>query len=192
MVDDCGSPATVIPIKILAKPVAAFTLDPSIDQLFSAPISFNFINNSVDAINYEWDFGDGATSTQNNPSHTFDLPGSYVVTLIAYNGICADTLSTNVIKILAEGDIIVPNTFTPNNDGVNDYFNILIANLKTYNIKIFNRYGSLVFTSNKILDSWDGNYQGKPMPVGVYYFIVDALDVAGKKLFRKNSVTLIR
>ncbi|WP_169303287.1 PKD domain-containing protein [Pedobacter cryophilus] len=192
VVDDCGSPSTVIDINVLAKPVAAFTLDPSIDQLFSAPISFNFINNSVDAVSYQWDFGDGATSTQTNPSHTFDQPGSYVVTLIANNGICADTLSTNVIKILAEGDIIVPNTFTPNNDGVNDYFNILIANLKTYNIKIFNRYGSLVFTSTKILDSWDGNYQGKPMPVGVYYFIIDGLDVAGNKLFRKNSVTLIR
>jgi gliding motility-associated-like protein len=192
VVDLCVSPSTAININILAKPVSAFSLDPMVDQLFSAPISFNFINNSVDAVSYLWNFGDGFSSSQVSPYHTFDKPGSYIVSLIAFNGICSDTLSTKVIKILADGDIIVPNTFTPNNDGVNDYFNILIANLKSYNIKIFNRYGTTIFTSSKILDSWDGNFEGKPMPVGVYYFIIDGLDLAGNKIFKKNSVTLIR
>ncbi len=190
--DNCESPTVTVSIDVLAKPVAAFNLDPTLDQLFAAPITFNFINNSVDAVSYVWAFGDGSTSTQANPTHTFDRPGSYIVSLVAYNGICSDTLSTRVIKVLAEGDVIVPNAFTPNNDGVNDYFNILIANLKSYNIKIFNRYGSIVFTSNKILDSWDGNFKGKPLPVGVYYFIIDGFDLAGNQFFRKNSVTLIR
>lgn len=192
VVDDCASPSTFINVKILAKPVSAFSLDPTVDQLFSAPISFNFINNSIDAVSYLWNFGDGFSSNQVSPYHTFDKPGSYIVSLIAFNGICSDTLNTKVIKILAEGDIIVPNTFTPNNDGVNDYFNILIANLKSYHIKIFNRYGTTIFTSSKILDSWDGNFEGKPMPVGVYYFIIDGLDLAGNQIFKKNSVTLIR
>jgi len=192
VVDNCISPTDAIKINVLAKPVAAFVLDPLIDQLFAAPITFTFINNSIDAVSYSWDFGDGSSSSQSNPTHTFAQPGSYIVSLIAFNGICSDTLRTRVIKILAEGDILVPNTFTPNNDGINDYFNVLIANLKVYNIKIFNRYGSMVFTSNKILDSWDGKYKGEDMPVGVYYFIVDATDLAGNKLFRKNSVTLIR
>lgn len=191
-VETCLSAQTATNIIVLAKPTAKFSLDPPVDQLFSAPISFNFINQTNEGVRYQWDFGDGTTSTQENPSHTYANPGRYVITLTAFNGICTDTLSTDIIKILAEGEIIVPNTFTPNNDGVNDFFNILISNLADYNIKIFNRYGTLVFTSDKILNSWDGNFEGKPMPVGVYYFIVDATDALGNKLFRKNSLTLIR
>ena len=191
-VETCLSTNTATNILVLAKPIANFSLNPPVDQLFSAPITFNFINQTKDGIKYQWDFGDGNTSAQENPAHTYANPGRYVVTLTAFNGICTDTLSTSIIKILAEGEIIVPNTFTPNNDGVNDFFNILISNLSAYNIKIFNRYGTLIFTSDKILDSWDGTFKGDVMPVGVYYFIVDAKDAKGNRLFRKNSVTLIR
>ncbi len=190
--ENCTGESTNMQITVLEKPFASFTVSPQMDQLFAAPITFNFMNNSQNASAYLWDFGDGSTSTLANPSHTYNQSGRYVIRLTAFNQQCSDVLTLPVLKILANGEILVPNTFTPNGDGNNDEFNILIANLKSYHIDIFNRYGSLLFSSNSILNSWDGTYKGKPVPVGVYYFIITAVDVADNKLFQKNSVTIIR
>ncbi|MBU1371897.1 MAG: gliding motility-associated C-terminal domain-containing protein [Bacteroidetes bacterium] len=190
--EPCSGSANTIEIKVLKKPIANFEIDPTPDQLYSAPIQFNFVNSSKNATGYLWNFGDGETSTAVNPSHTYTKSGRYVISLVSYNQQCADTLTLPVLKILEEGDVLVPNAFTPNGDGNNDQFNVLIANLKTYHIDIFNRYGSIVFSSDRIIDSWDGTYKGKPMPVGVYYFIISAVDLTGNKIFKKNSVTLIR
>lgn len=190
--DPCIGTESGISITVLKKPKANFDISPTLDQLYSAPITFNFFNTSKDATGYIWDFGDGTTSALENPSHTYNSPGKYRISLVAYNQQCTDTLKLPILKILAEGEILVPNAFTPNGDGNNDQFNILVSNLKTYHIDIFNRFGSIVFSSDSIIDSWDGTRGGKPMPVGVYYFIINAVDLLGNKLFEKNSVTLIR
>nr|MBC7612131.1 gliding motility-associated C-terminal domain-containing protein [Pseudopedobacter sp.] len=190
--EPCSGSANTIEIKVLKKPIANFEIDPTPDQLYSAPIQFNFVNSSKNATGYLWNFGDGETSTAVSPSHTYTKSGRYLISLVSYNQQCADTLTLPVLKILEEGHVLVPNAFTPNGDGNNDQFNVLIANLKTYHIDIFNRYGSIVFSSDRIIDSWDGTYKGKTMPVGVYYFIISAVDLTGNKIFKKNSVTLIR
>jgi gliding motility-associated-like protein len=70
--------------------------------------------------------------------------------------------------------IIIPNTFSPNNDGINDYWNI--DALVTYpgsSILIFNRYGQQVYQSTGYARPWDGTYNGSPLPQGTYYYIID-------------------
>jgi len=87
------------------------------------------------------------------------------------SGGCSTTDSISV-KLLQP--ILVPNTFTPNNDGINDLW--LIENLQTYpnaSVEIFNRYGQLLYESKGIYKPWDGTYKGKPLPFGTYYYIID-------------------
>ncbi len=87
------------------------------------------------------------------------------------------------------GPITIPNTFTPNDDGVNDIWNI--ANLDTYNnvtVTIFNRYGTRVYFSNDYPTGWDGNYNGTKVPVGTYYYVITG--VSAKPL--TGYVTVIR
>jgi len=73
--------------------------------------------------------------------------------------------------------ITAPNTFTPNNDGVNDFFGVTITGYGTFkNLKIYNRQGELLFTSYDINTLWDGNFKGKPVPEATYYWVLTAVN----------------
>jgi gliding motility-associated-like protein len=110
-----------------------------------------------------------------------------VFTLTASDGSC--TASDQVaIKILLP--VIVPNAFTPNGDGVNDTW--VITNLNTYQgntVQVFNRYGQQVFYSAGYGMPWDGRVKGNPLPVGVYYYVIDLKNGFGKLT---GSVTILR
>jgi gliding motility-associated-like protein len=85
--------------------------------------------------------------------------------------------ASDSIKITVSGGItkiLVPNVFSPNGDGINDTW--IIANLSAYpgaTVDVFNRYGQLVFHSGNSNKAWDGTFNGKPLPVGTYYYIID-------------------
>ena len=88
----------------------------------SETINVNFINTSVDLISSFWDFGDSTISLLDNPTHEFDNPGAYDVLLTVSDiNQCVDSV---VHKVMVYYDYIlyIPNTFTPNNDGENDFF----------------------------------------------------------------------
>jgi gliding motility-associated-like protein len=88
----------------------------------------------------------------------------------------------------------VPNAFTPNGDGHNDYFKISAPGIETLNVfRVFNRWGQLVFDSPLSHSlGWDGTYNGKPLASGTFVWIVQGVDYTGKSLVRKGTVTLIR
>jgi gliding motility-associated-like protein len=90
------------------------------------------------------------------------------------------------------GAIFIPNTFTPNNDAVNDEFVISMNNIRTYRIQIFNRFGVLMYTSTDLVQNWDGNYKNEPVPVGTYYYVIDALDLDNQLIKKSGSVTILR
>jgi gliding motility-associated-like protein len=111
---------------------------------------------------------------------------TYTLTVTGTAG-CKDSSSVSV-KILPEPQI--PNAFTPNNDGLNDTWGIPYLNLYTRSdVKIFNRYGQLIFHSQGYQQPWDGTFKGEPMPAGAYVYIIDTK--RQKKLY-KGIVTLIR
>jgi len=92
-------------------------------------------------------------------------------------GVASDNVFVRVFR-----KINIPNAFSPNGDGINDVWNI--AELITYPesvTKVFNRYGQLIFYSNGYAKPWDGTFNGKPLPFGVYYYIID----------RKNDFPLL-
>lgn len=193
-VGTCTSDKAIINIPPIVKnPIASFSTNPQLPGKFAAPVPFQFINYSKDANNYIWDFGDGESSTESNPTHTYAKSGKYTVTLNAFTiNNCVHTTSINNLVILDEGSLLIPNSFSPNGDGINDEFTINLVNLKKFGINIFNRYGEKVFSSNNIFNSWDGTWKNQPLPVGAYYYEITAIDIHNKTIKYKGSITLLR
>ena len=103
---------------------------------------------------------------------------------------CSDT-SDIVIKTLA--DVIFPNAFTPNGDGLNDIFlPILVKNLQQYHMIILNRWGIKVFESDDPSLGWNGSDNGTSGEVGAFLWILDYTVEGGTERTIKGSVTLLR
>ncbi|WP_419802625.1 PKD domain-containing protein [Mucilaginibacter sp.] len=178
---------------IIAVPVAAFDASPIIPGTGAVPLSASFANHSTNADSYLWDFGDGATSTQTNPQHLYTKKGSFTVKLTATNkGACSNTISLGKLVLRYDVVIFIPNTFTPNNDGINDDFGVKITNLSNYSIRIFNRYGQQLYEAKDILKRWDGFYNGQPVPVGTYYYVIAGTTLNDDALKEAGYVTVLR
>lgn len=172
----CSSPETFVTVEIFPLPTAAFTITP--DATLTPNGGGIFINDIIEMADasqltdqWEWDFGDGNTSTQSNPFHTYSAVGSYDVRLIATTDLgCKDTLTQSLTVV--EG-LIVPNVFTPNGDGFNDYFDIRTSDVGPFKILIYNRWGNIVFETVSPEISWDGSTRaGVKAPAGTYYFTI--------------------
>ncbi|NEU09903.1 PKD domain-containing protein [Flavihumibacter sp. R14] len=190
----CSSEASthIVP-PIISLPVAAFTSNPKFPAKLTAPVTIQFINNSTGADSWLWDFGDGTTSTEENPQHEYATFGEYEVTLtVTKSGACSASVSLGNLVITVDNTIFVPNTFTPNADSVNDEFVITISNIQSYRIQIYNRYGTPLFETNDIFDNWKGVYNNEPLPVGTYYYIIDAVSVNGDPIKKSGSITIIK
>ncbi len=87
----------------------------------------------------------------------------------------------------------VPNSFTPNGDGLNDVFRGIPAGMRSTDyFRVYDRFGKLIFETNRYLRGWDGTYQGKPQPTGTYVYIIKGIDKNGKSVLQKETVLLIR
>jgi gliding motility-associated-like protein len=191
---DCESEPTILTIPSIFKtPIAEFETDPILQAKYGAPIAVNFINLSQEADSFLWNFGDGNTSTEKSPLHTYSIPGSYDIILTASNeNGCSNVVTQGKIVVLKDASISIPGVFSPNGDGINDQFQVGIVNLKSYFITIVNRWGIRVFQNSNILSNWDGKLRGEDLPVGVYYYVINARDITNKSIRLSGSITLIR
>jgi gliding motility-associated-like protein len=112
----------------------------------------------------------------------------YTVTFTAGNG-CSATAD---VYIILNGSLFVPNTFTPNGDGVNDIFGAWGTELAEFRILVFDRWGLLIFESNDIERRWDGMYKGSPSPIDTYVWKVEALELSGTERKAIGHVNLVR
>ena len=176
-------------ITINPNPVAAFSHTPLIPE---TNVPTNFINQSQNAVSYQWTFGDGGSSTDINPVHQYPKTGNYTVCLTATNTLgCIDrvckTISADVLP-LAD----VPTGFSPNGDGANDILYVRGYSIATMDFKIFNRWGEMVFQSQNQDRGWDGTYKGKPQEMDAYAFTLQVTFVDGSTLNKRGNVTLLR
>jgi gliding motility-associated-like protein len=95
---------------------------------------------------------------------------------------------SNTIKVPQEHAIFVPNVFSPNNDGINDYFRVMGKGLDHITIEIYNRWSQQVFEAPHLTEIWDGTYRGKQCPIGTYVYQLKI----DKKISHSGTVTLIR
>lgn len=156
--------------------------------------------------NIVWDFNDrydqdgSIVENQQSVSHDFTHVGTYDIVLTATNEYdCVDSVTEHV-RVFVPVSFVVPNAFTPNDDGLNDYFTPVYEGIEIeqYLMMVYDRMGRLVFKSTNVNVGWDGNdLNGMPCPSGVYtYYIhhwtqMDSLEGTGQPII-SGGVTLIR
>ncbi len=117
---------------------------------------------------------------------------SYLLTAISPEG-CIATDSITVTVFQTKPDLFIPTAFSPNNDNLNDYFKPSVIGMKQLNyFSVFNRWGQLMFTTNKLNEGWDGIFKGVKQPSGTYVFIAEAITYLGNVVRKKGTVQLIR
>lgn len=134
---------------------------------------------------YLWNTGASTSQILMKPLETT----TYCATVTNANG-CKREACVEVL-VRAESTLYIPNVFTPNGDGINDEFYVSSYNLSEFDIKIFNRWGQLLFQTNDPLKGWDGTFRGQTV-AGVYVFILKAKGNDGSEYHKSGHVTLIQ
>jgi gliding motility-associated-like protein len=151
------------------KPNADFV---ALSSTFFEDLPVTFQNLSTGAVSYQWDLGDGSSSSMVHPSNTYFTPDTFYITLIATNASgCIDSITKPLI-ILEEYWVYIPNTFTPDEGRYNNTFWISTINIEKMNTAIFNRWGEIIFETNDVNFHWDGKYNGKVIQDGTYAYKV--------------------
>ncbi|MEX1188529.1 MAG: gliding motility-associated C-terminal domain-containing protein [Bacteroidia bacterium] len=170
----------------LDEPIANFTIQPDTIVFLGTPFEFTDISESLitENISYIWDFDNGSFSDGESVIYTYPDTGDYQVIFTVINvNECLDTLIRNVSVIR---EIIIPNAFSPNGDGFNDFF--VVKYLEVYpnsELLIFNRWGNKIYENADYKNDWDGENQ----PDGTYFYVLNLGN--GEQSF-KGSIFLNR
>lgn len=172
-------------IHVLALPHVDLGTDTSMCPYASPiPLANHYFN--LDNVKYLWNTGDSSASI------FATMPGLYWLQLTNPGG-CSATDSIDVLKSCY---MDIPNAFTPNDDGVNDYFfprQFLTKELLKFHMEVYDRWGEIVFqTDNTNGRGWDGKFNGKDQPEGVYIYLIDAVINGMPEEKVKGNVTLLR
>jgi gliding motility-associated-like protein len=154
---------------------------------------YNYTNDSP-GLSYRWSFDDGIYSDHSNPIHVFQQAGDYDVslTVITALGQCEEDFQ-DYVTIDPNYSFFVPNAFSPNNDGLNDVFRTFTTGVKKFELFLFDSFGKMVFNTSNVEESWDGTYDGKPAPQGIYvYQVVMVKDFDIVVFNEQGAFTLIR
>ncbi|MCB0762755.1 MAG: PKD domain-containing protein [Flavobacteriales bacterium] len=142
----------------------------------------------ADAQSFEWCEGEAT------PSINVNEPGDYCFVFLDEFG-CMQEGIIHLTHIAHDASIYIPNAFTPNNDGVNDFFQPVGDDTRFFRLSVWNRWGDLVFSSEDPSIVWDGSYQGQDhyVPNGIYTFsLVYASSCSAEKVVKEGHVTVIR
>ncbi len=163
------------------------------------PLSVTFTNTSLGVnpagTNYSWDFGNGTVLASNaaTVSTIYNQQGYFPVVLTATSGFCQDT-AVRYIRVDVISSFAVPNVFTPNGDGKNDFFTFDAVNMGEINVTIYDRWGLKMFeTTGTGNVSWDGkNKGGSIVSDGTYFYIIKATGLDAVKYDLKGTVNVFQ
>lgn len=145
-------------------------------------------------IQFKWNFGDGAVSNHAEPQHSYTSSGTYQVSLkVTSKYGCTDSLTKSYIVSIPKNFIELSNIFSPNNDGINDYFQPIYYDLQSIECSIFNRNGELIYEWNELDGKWDGKIRNTNQIAspGTYYYILKGVTKQGKNILHKGMVQLV-
>lgn len=155
------------------------------------PVSF-FDLSVGEVIDWHWDFGDGFDSNEIDPIHTYDAPGTYTVRLVVTDRTGCETEKTSTLEITEGYRIIIPNAFTPNGDGNNDFFRPRMLGLTKAQLLIYNTWGEIIFNTEDLeTKGWDGTIKGRKAENGNYVYKIIGLSFNGLKVEREGIFALI-
>ena len=170
---DCGAANKVIrTLHVYPKPSAGF--DQNADTLYEGQ-TLRLSNQSSDSDYFRWDFGDGKKSEEKNPSHLYQMGGTFSIKLVVKSGnSCTDSVYVkNAVTIIKSPIVVFPNAFTPDADGLNDVFEPVHGDVAKFKMVILNKKGQIMYKSEDIRQGWDGTHNGIPCPMGVYVYKVN-------------------
>jgi len=189
-------------IVVVAPPKADFEMNTSENNFSDGAVVFH--NYSENATRCIWEFGDGTTSEEYSPVHDYKVSGNYTVKLKVWSEEgCVDSLVLiNPFKS-EECTIEFPNAFTPNLNGpsngyytegrtTNEVFHPLCKGLLEYRLRIYNRFGTLIFESNDVKIGWDGYVNGTLSKPDVYIWKAHGRFTNGESFMKFGNVTLVR
>lgn len=177
-------------IQVLPKPKASALVDPVQTDITNPVITFT--DNTTNTHTTYFDFGDNQYSNGVVNTHTYSDTGRYNYSLIVVTNFgCADTVK-GIINIKGYNSFYIPNSFTPNNDGLNDRFKPIITNYNAATLKIFNRWGDMIFSTNDIEQGWDGRFKNSNSPPDVYVYQLSIDFVDGTAKIVDGKIVLIR
>ncbi|MBC7694491.1 MAG: gliding motility-associated C-terminal domain-containing protein [Burkholderiales bacterium] len=185
-VTGCSATANVNVTQAIA--TASITANPTSGI---SPLDVAFTGAGAGTPSFSWNFGDGNTSPSQTPNHTFTT-GTYTVTLTTLSGSCTATARVEIV--VEDGfTLVIPNVFTPNNDGSNDNFTIKSTGIKEISLQVFNRWGEKLYEFAGPKAAWDGlTNQGGKVPEGTYFYFVKATGFDGTEIEKNGTVNLFR
>jgi gliding motility-associated-like protein len=151
-------------------------------------------NEKRNIIAMEWDFGDGIRSSEESPVHRYTNPGVYTVVLKAFDfAACMQTSSLEVTVTEKKDWVVMPNAFSPNGDGLNDFFQPVLFGVTQFQLDIFNQWGEHLFTDSRLeTKGWDGYYKGVISPKGNYVYRISFTTNTGEYHQKSGYLALIR
>jgi gliding motility-associated-like protein len=189
-----GSAVDTVMVK--PAPIAAYTINPNPATIID-PLVY-FTNQSVNYTSWAWNFGDGSPldTSDVNPSHYYNIQvgNTYTTSLTLTN--TDGCISTDTVLLIIEPafTFYIPNTFTPNGDGLNDLFKGEGIGIAGFQIWVFNRWGTCIYNSKDINKGWDGTLPGSATIVqeGIYAWTVSIEDMLDVNHQYHGTVSLIK
>lgn len=191
-VNQCGDLSDTVFFNVMDLQVTAqFTVD---SLSGTSPLLVQFTNQSTGANLYEWIFDQYGSSAEESPSFTFVHPGENVVTLVASNSNgCLDTTSLIIEVLACPSRVFIPNSFTPNFDEINPEFFVVSNCTFESRMTIFDRWGREVYSWTDLSLGWNGNSSwGYQMPIGIYTYLLEIVDLNGNRSNYRGQINLIR
>ncbi|MEO7802228.1 MAG: PKD domain-containing protein, partial [Ginsengibacter sp.] len=191
----CFSDTKSVPLSVFPLPTVNVGPDITINIGQSTTIRPQI---SPDVVNYTWTPTTGITSSSDSAITVKPAVSTEYSLLVTNNGNCKAEDRLTVFVICNNANVYIPNTFSPNKDGVNDWFYPRGTGLfKIRGLKIFNRWGEMVYqkanlTPNQATDGWDGTYKNKTLTPDVFIYQVDIICENGSVLSYKGNIALIR
>lgn len=189
-------------IKAMQSPIADFSIPNDIEINKEIFIE----NNSQNSKSFEWLVDNKKISENENLVYKFLTSGSHKICLIAFSDICSDTIIKTVQIREPVENVVFPTAFKPSAYGSNggyydlkntvdndEVFRPFIYNVevKSYNLRIFNKKGQLIYESNELMRGWDGYVNQKLVPIGVYIYSARFVLTNGKSIDKQGDITVI-
>ena len=171
--------------------------EPLFGDQFGEGETIFFTNLTTDIDQATWYYGDGAEDNSINGEHVYDSIGNYSIRLVARdkNGCEGEIIKPIILLSKTPCDAALPTAFSPNNDGFNDDYGIL-GSVESLDLRIFNRWGELIFRTLEREKRWDGTFKGEETPIGVYPYTLmyECPNDEGKliRIRKVGDVTLVR
>ncbi|MFN9710015.1 MAG: gliding motility-associated C-terminal domain-containing protein, partial [Bacteroidota bacterium] len=143
------------------------------------------------ATKYLWDPSVGLSNPRiQKPIFNDDQQNEYLIKIVTQEG--CDLVDTLLVLLFEKEDVLVPDAFSPNGDGVNDYLDIFTVGIREIKFWVFNRWGQIMFETSDPAQRWDGTYMGKKQPLENYVWIAEAITNSGRKIRKRGQSILIR